>query len=153
MTDYAETLEAQMLAEYVSGGMTMVDAVKTLGLSLRTTYDRIDRHKAFAAMMEKAREAGFDVIANDCLAIADDTDNDYEVGEDRNGNPKIFLNKEHIQRSKLRVETRTKLLAKWHPKKYGEKLEIEQKTASVTIPVGDDPVAAMKAYEDLMKGS
>jgi hypothetical protein len=34
------------------------------------------------------------------------------------------LNSEHIQRSKLRIETRLKLLAKWNPKKYGERVQV-----------------------------
>ena len=31
------------------------------------------------------------------------------------------LNGEHVQRSKLRIETRLKLLACWNPSKYGNK--------------------------------
>jgi hypothetical protein len=34
------------------------------------------------------------------------------------------LDREHVQRSKLRIETRLKLLAKWNPKKWGDKLEL-----------------------------
>jgi hypothetical protein len=34
------------------------------------------------------------------------------------------LNAEHVQRSKLRIETRLKLLAKWSPKKYGERVQV-----------------------------
>jgi hypothetical protein len=34
------------------------------------------------------------------------------------------LNAEHVQRSKLRIETRLKLLAKWNPKKYGERVAV-----------------------------
>lgn len=149
--DYADTIEAQMIADYVSSGMTMTAACATLGVVPRTIYNRINASERFAQMMEQARMDGYDAIADQVVQIADDTDNDYEEGVDRFGNPKLFPNKEHIQRSKLRAEVRMKLLAKWHPKKYGEKLEIEQKTATVAIPVGDDPIAAQRAYEDLMK--
>lgn len=149
--DYADALEAQMLVDYVREGMTLIDACKVLGLYRQQIYRAMEKSERFRDMMEKARLDGYDAIANQVLAIADDSDNDYEEGVDRFGNPKLFLNKEHIQRSKLRAEVRMKLLAKWHPKKYGEKLEIEQKTATVAIPVGDDPIAAQRAYEDLMK--
>lgn len=145
--DYADTLEAQILVDYVSGGMTLTSACKTLGIPVRTIYGRIEASERFADMMEKARADGYDAIANECLEIADTTL--YDTIETRNGKKP---NKEWIARSKLRVETRLKLLAKWHPKKYGEKLEIEQKTATVAIPVSDDPIAAQRAYEDLMKG-
>ena len=131
-----------MLADYVSGGMPLAAACRALDVNLSTTYDRMSKYPAFAEMMNKARDAGYDMIAVDCLAIADHVAND---GTDK-------PNKEWMARSKLRVETRLKLLAKWHPKKYGEKLEIEQKSASVAIPVGNDPIAAARAYEALLKG-
>lgn len=35
-----------------------------------------------------------------------------------------MLNGDHVQRSKLRIETRLKLLAKWNPKKWGDKLDL-----------------------------
>lgn len=149
--DKADTLEGQMIADYVRSGMTLTAACRTLAIGVRTVYDWIDKSERFAALMEQARLDGYDAIADQVVQIADDTDNDYEEGTDRFGNPKLFLNKEHIQRSKLRAEVRMKLLAKWHPKKYGDKLEIEQKSATVAIPVGDDPIAAQRAYEDLMK--
>lgn len=39
-------------------------------------------------------------------------------------NRETVLNTEHVQRSKLRIETRLKLLSKWFPKKYGDKLDV-----------------------------
>lgn len=151
--DFADSLLAQMIADYVAGGMTLIDACKTVGHAHSTIYVRINESERFAAMMERARESGYDAIANQCLAIADDGTNDYVEKEGKNGATYIGLDRDHIQRSKLRVETRLKLLAKWHPKKYGEKIQIESKTASVAIPTSDDPIEAQRAYEILMKGS
>lgn len=74
----------------------------------------------------RAREDGEDRLAAECLEIADDSTNDYI--ETKHG-PQ--LNAEHVQRSKLRIETRLKLLAKWNPKKYGDRLELAGK---VEIP-------------------
>lgn len=148
MTDYADTIEAQMLADYVAGGMPLAKAGRTMGINRRQTiYERMDESERFREMMERARLIGYDAIAEDTLDIADETA--FDTIETRFG-PKP--DKEWIARSKLRVETRLKLLAKWHPKKYGEKLEIEQKSATITIPVSDDPIEAQRAYEDLMKG-
>jgi hypothetical protein len=66
----------------------------------------------------RAREAGWDTIAMEALAIADDTSRDTKkVGEDQ----REVADSEWISRSKLRVETRLKLLAKWDPKRYGDK--------------------------------
>lgn len=69
-----------------------------------------------------ARVVGFDVIAADCLKIADNSELDFIECED---GEQPVPNTEHIQRSKLRVETRLKLLAKWDPKRYGDAISVE----------------------------
>jgi hypothetical protein len=60
------------------------------------------------------------------LDIADDGTNDWakqQLGED---GPEVeVLNKEHIQRSRLRIETRKWLASKLKPKKYGDKITTE----------------------------
>lgn len=69
-----------------------------------------------ADAIARAREDGFDVLAAECLDIADETGRDTirtEGGE--------RADTEWISRSKLRIETRLKLLAKWDPKRYGDK--------------------------------
>ena len=90
-----------------------------------------------------AREDGFDAIAAQCLDIAEDGRRDYEVGEDGSA----VVNHDHIQRAKLRVDTRLKLLAKWDPKRYGDKTEV---TGSLNITksasdLTDDELAAIAA--------
>jgi hypothetical protein len=79
-----------------------------------------------SAVIARAREEGFDAIAAMTLEIADDGRNDYmdqlaEAGDELAGK----FNGEHVQRSKLRIETRLKLLAKWDPKRYGERIKQE----------------------------
>ncbi|MBQ5963158.1 terminase [Massilia sp. ZL223] len=87
--------------------------------AVRTVSDWKASNAAFSADFARAREEGYDQIAADCLKIADETSNDTVYGE--NGERP---NTEWISRSKLRIETRLKLLAKWDPKRYGEKLAI-----------------------------
>lgn len=74
----------------------------------------------FARDIARAREAGFDRIALDALAIADETEHDTKKGADGQD----ICNSEWISRSRLRVETRLKLLAKWDPKRYGDKVAV-----------------------------
>lgn len=52
----------------------------------------------------RAREIGEEVIAAGCLDIADDL-------------------RDHPASRRVRVETRLKLLSKWNPKKWGERLQ------------------------------
>ncbi len=94
----------------------------------RTIYDWMVKDDAavaagggagLSASIARAREIGYDAMAEDCLRIADDAANDWMETEH---GPR--LNAEHVQRSKLRIETRLKLLAKWNPKKYGERVAV-----------------------------
>ena len=86
----------------------------------QTVYGWKAAHEEFSKRIAHAREAGFDAIAEECLEIADETAFDTVIGE--NGDR---ANSEWISRSKLRVETRLKLLAKWDPKRYGDKVTNE----------------------------
>lgn len=82
-----------------------------------------ERNDTISIAIAHAREEGFDAIADDALNIADDGTNDYMQRLADAGDEKVaefILNGEHIQRSKLRVDTRLKLLAKWCPKRYGD---------------------------------
>lgn len=90
----------------------------------RVVYDWIRDDEKFAAHIAHARELGFDAIAEDTIEIADNGTNDWmdKHGQD---SPGYVLNGDHVQRSKLRIETRLKLLAKWSPKKYGERTQHE----------------------------
>lgn len=145
--DFADSLEAQLIVDFVSTGQTLRAACKDVGVGYSTIYARMRESERFRELLEDARKVGFEAIAEQCLEIADDSSQDIvytERGERMNG--------EFVQRSKLRVETRLKLLSKWHPNRYGEKLQVEQKSATIAIPVSDDPVEAQRAYEDLMRG-
>lgn len=63
----------------------------------------------------RARVSGFDYLASECLEIAEERPERTAAGSIDTGS---------VQHAKLRIETRLKLLAKWDPKRYGEKLEL-----------------------------
>ena len=89
----------------------------------RTVYDWQDAHPEFAAQFARARDIGFDAIAEDVLRIAD-TPMEGEETEDTPQGLKIKRG-DMLGHRRLQVETRLKLLAKWSPKKYGDKQQIE----------------------------
>jgi len=89
----------------------------------RTVYDWMKRDPDLSASIACARDVGYDALAEECLDIADNASNDWMERMDEHGKPIGWqVNGEHIQRSKLRIETRLKLLAKFNPKKYGDKI-------------------------------
>lgn len=113
--------KADQIIAWISDGKTLRDYCRQEGApGFNTVYDWLEKDKEFAVRFARARDTGHDVIAEECLSIADDSSEDIEFTQ--NG-PRP--NSEFIQRSKLRIETRLKLLSKWNPKKYGDKISTE----------------------------
>lgn len=81
-------------------------------------------HAKRVARYARARSLGYDALAAETLEIVDDGSNDYMEREREDGSSEIVLDREHIQRSKLRAEHRLKLLACWDPKRYGAQLKL-----------------------------
>ena len=72
-----------------------------------------------------ARDVGYDAIAEDCLRIADNPMLGEEVSEseDEEGVKRITVKRvDMLGHRKLQIETRLKLLAKFNPKKYGDRV-------------------------------
>ena len=91
-----------------------------------TVWDWRKKHPEVSQAIAHARDVGFDAIADECFAIADDSRNDWMDRKAEEGDEKALqFNGEHVQRAKLRIETRLKLLAKWDPKRYGDRLAQE----------------------------
>ena len=108
----------------------------------------LDDVQGFAADSARAYSLGYEALAEQCLDIADSAKNDWmEVhGNDDTG---WKLNGEHIQRSRLRIDTRMRLLGKWAAKRYGDKVAVTdsdgnpltlllQQVASAAMPVVQD---------------
>lgn len=81
----------------------------------RTVRNWTVEHESFSSEYIRARETGMDAIALEALDIADESTRDVIVNED--GSERV--NGEVVARSKLRVDTRLRLLACWDPKRYG----------------------------------
>lgn len=81
------------------------------------------RHRVpqFRTQYALAKLEQADILAEECLEIADDSTND--VAYDKDGNE--CCNTEFIARSRLRVDTRKWLAAKLLPRQYGDKTQVE----------------------------
>lgn len=132
---------AEQICELLSEGIPLREICRMEGMpAWRNIYFWMSRDEDLSAHIARAREMGYDSIAEECLDIADNSTNDYMDREFRNAHGKIeverVVDSEHIQRSKLRIETRLKLLAKWS-NKYSEK----------TVITGDANGAPIKTEE------
>jgi hypothetical protein len=98
----------------------------------------------FRTQYARAREDQADAFADEILDIADDGRRDYVPDEDGHK----VVDHDHIQRSKLRVETRKWLMGKMAPKKYGDRLQLANDPDNPIGNMTDEQVEARLA--DLM---
>lgn len=80
-----------------------------------TFYDWLRKDKELSARFAQARELGTDAIAEDTMAIIDEKPE--RVEDERSSR----VDAGYVQWQKNRVELRLKLLAKWNPRKYGDR--------------------------------
>lgn len=83
----------------------------------QTIYKWRDKHPTFNEDYARAKQQQIEAYVDQLIDIADDASNDYTVDEEG----KEVLNTEHIQRSRLRIDTRKWLASKLMPKLYGGK--------------------------------
>ena len=106
----------------------------------RTVYDWIDSDPDFAARIAHARDLGFDAIAEEALEIADTTQ--VGVRSERSEEGFKETREDMLGHRKLRVWTRLQLLAKWCPKKYGDKQAIEMSGGLALNTMSDEEIRA-----------
>lgn len=140
-----------LICKRLSKGEPLAVICRDIGVGRRTVYQWRDEDAAIAEQMLDAREDGADALAQECIEIADDGSRDYMTLADGREVP----DHDHIQRSKLRVDTRLKLLAKWFPKEYGDKQAIEHSGPNggpIQSISTTDPVEAARIYQQVMSG-
>ena len=92
--------------------------------SARTVHHWLNAHETFLQSYLRARERQADLIFDECLEIADDVSRDSKVVREGEDGERLVADSEWISRSKLRVDTRLRMAGKLAPKKYGDKLEL-----------------------------
>lgn len=99
-----------------------------------TVWEWCRDDKRISESIAQARAIGFDVIADDCLTIADTPMEGVEITTDEKGTSE--KRGDMLGHRKLQIETRLKLLAKWDPKRYGDKQQLEHSVAEDTAASG-----------------
>jgi hypothetical protein len=78
------------------------------------------RDESLSASIARARDIGYDALAEECLLIADTPQfGQKQVMSDEGATTTI---EDMLGHRKLQIETRLKLLAKFHPSKYGDRV-------------------------------
>lgn len=123
---------ADEIIERIANGTPLSVICREPGKPHRSVwYDWMASRPELEERFALARRDGYDVIAEDCLRIADDTS-------------------EHPASRKVRIWARLQLLAKWDPKRFGESLKLSGDPeapllGSLTDAQLDERIAAVMA--------
>lgn len=120
---YTDELAAE-ICRRIGEGETLQSICRQEGMpAVRTVNDWTVEFPSFGAEFARARVRGFDAIAAETMRIADTPLVGEETTEKANGDVEI-RKADMLGHRKLQIETRLKLLAKWDPKRYGERTTI-----------------------------
>jgi hypothetical protein len=95
-----------------------------------TVFKWLSENSKFSEQYAHAREAQADTLADELIDISDDSSRD--TYKDSDGIERV--DHDHINRSRLRVDTRKWIASKLKPKKYGEKIDA-QVAGNLTLTV------------------
>lgn len=137
----------------------------TMGQSLRSICERslypsrhavfrwLTNNEEFRDQYAQARELQQELYLDEMFEIADDSRNDYMEGLSKNGESHEKFNAEHVQRSRLRIDTRKWVMERMATKKYGAKQTLDHQSSDNSMsPKAYDP-NAYKAAEDSLKSN
>lgn len=113
----AEVIEK--IIDGISDGIPLAQICKPDDMPCTSTfYSWMDGDEELSGRFARARDIGFDVIASDVMKITDE----YPERTATEFGDKVDSG--YVQWAKNRAELRLKLLAKWDPKRYGDRLAI-----------------------------
>jgi len=115
----------------IEQGASLRSALKNNApLSSQTFTKWLDNDDSMAKRYARATEKRAEAIFEDILNIADENLKDTYIDNDG------IERTDHdvIQRAKLRVDARKWVLAKMHPTKYGDKLDVTSGNKALAVP-------------------
>lgn len=120
-TIYSDEL-AQTICECLMVGMSLRKICELDDMpAISTVMQWLASNKSdFMEQYAHARQVQAEYLLDEMIDIADDSSKDYVIvdGQER-------LDQEHIQRARLRIDTRKWNIEKLAPKKYGAKQQLE----------------------------
>ncbi|MEE9876582.1 MAG: hypothetical protein PBU97_08085 [Stenotrophomonas maltophilia] len=158
----------QAIVERLAEGEPLAQICRDEGMpAARTVREWQQTDETVSAAIARAREEGFDAIAAECLRIADTPmpgkiekrellgvlkhkDEDGKGQSVALPEAELVVTEERTEdmlgHRKLQIETRLKLLAKWDPKRYGDRLAVDH-------GVQDNLAAQLRAARERATGS
>ena len=125
----------------IEDGISTRKAIVNNNISSSTFFRWIDENEELSKQYARACELRAEALLDEMLDIVDDSSQDKVIDELDDEIKIEKTNHEAIQRSRLRYDARKWLISKLHPKKYGDKIEVDQNT-NMTISWNEE-----KTYE------
>lgn len=121
--------KADAICELLASGVSMTAICNRDDMPAYATVMKWQRENdEFLKASARAKEDGTHVLADQCLQIADSQEGDMiEVDGE------LRVNHDHINRAKLRIDTRMRLIGHWNSRKYGPKQEIDHRSSDGTM--------------------
>lgn len=128
---------ADRICERIAEGISTRKACEELQQNRSELYKWLGENPSFADQFARAKNESAESLADELIDIAEDGRNDWEERENaKTGETYIALNREAIERSRLRIDARKWVASKLLPKKYGDRLQTDNETR-VTVVLRD----------------
>jgi hypothetical protein len=118
---------ADEICRRLADGEGLKEICRTLGMPHESTVRAwaLTNFQSFTVQYERARAIQFERWADEILSIADDSRQDTVVRQLPDGSTERAVNHEHINRSRLRIDSRKWLLSKLLPSRFGDRVSAE----------------------------
>jgi len=126
-TKYNSDIANQICTLISTSHKSLRTVAREVGVEVSSILNWLNTDKDFLAQYARAKEEQADYLVEDMLDISEHTEEDHTA----------FTGANVVQRDRLRIETRKWIASKLKPKKYGDKLDIEQ-TIIQTPPLFPD---------------
>lgn len=135
---------ADSICERLASGLSLREICRNKAMPNKATVFRwLAQNSEFSDQYTRAREAQADLYVDEMVAIADQPK--LGTKRKRTSDGKVEeITFDMTDHRRLQIETRKWVAARMRPKKYGDKLDVEQKT---TVEAGDSVMALMQAID------
>jgi len=129
--------KADEICERIANGESLREIAKAMNLgSPSKICAEASKNPEFAEQYARAMDIRVENLADELIDIAEDGSNDWMERQNRDGSTYIAFDREAIERSRLRIDTRKWIASKLKPKKYGDRIQADV-DAKMTITIND----------------
>ena len=115
--------DGETICAGLAEGRSLLEITQAMGIPYSTARSWEDTNPEHAANSARAREIGYRALSEECLRIADTP----LIGEERTVKPDGSIEVREgdmLGHRRLQIDTRLRLLGKWAPKVFGDKLAV-----------------------------